>query len=112
MSVFGTILSKIFGCNTADDKPIPAPQPPVDVDAVLRDLASKNKQRLSWRTSIIDLMKLLDIDSSFENRSKLALELGYGDEIKDTADMNIWLHREVMRKLAENGGKVPDDLKS
>jgi hypothetical protein len=86
--------------------------PPVDVEKVLNDLASKNPQKLNWRTSIVDLMKLLDMDSSLSARKELARELGYNGDTNDSATMNIWLHKQVMRKLAENGGKVPDDLRS
>ena len=83
----------------------------VDVEAVLTDLAAKNKQKLDWRKSIVDLMKLLDLDSGQAARKKLAEELHYTGDMKDSAKMNVWLHKQVMIKLAENGGKVPDDLK-
>ena len=83
----------------------------VDVDAVLTDLASKNGQKLNWRESIVDLMKLLDLDSGLSARKELAGELGYTGDTSDSATMNIWLHKQVMQKLAENGGKVPDSLK-
>jgi len=82
------------------------------VEAVLTDLASQNSQQLNWRTSIVDLMKLLDLDSSLNARKELAQELHYSGDMNDSAAMNIWLHKQVMQKLAENGGKVPDDLKS
>ena len=82
------------------------------MEAVLTDLASKNPQRLNWRTSIVDLMKLLDLDSSITARKELAQELHYSGDMNDSASMNIWLHKQVMQKLADNGGKVPDDLKS
>jgi Domain of unknown function (DUF3597) len=84
----------------------------VDVEVVLTDLASKNSQQLNWRTSIVDLMKLLNLDSSLSARQELARELHYSRDTNDSASMNIWLHKQVMQKLAENGGKVPDDLKS
>ncbi|WP_426955314.1 DUF3597 domain-containing protein [Muricoccus radiodurans] len=84
---------------------------PVDVEAVLTDLASKNSQTLNWRQSIVDLMKLLDLDSSLQNRKELAKELGYTGDTNDSATMNVWLHKQVMRKLAENGGHVPASLK-
>jgi hypothetical protein len=84
----------------------------VDVEAVLTDLGSKNSQQLNWRTSIVDLMKLLNLDSSLSARQELARELHYSGDTNDSASMNIWLHKHVMQKLAENGGKVPDDLKS
>lgn len=84
---------------------------PVDVAAVLDGLAKKNKHKLHWKTSIVDLMKLLDLDSSAAARKELAEELGYTGDMKDSAKMNVWLHKQVMIKLAANGGKVPDDLK-
>jgi hypothetical protein len=88
-----------------------APAQPVDVEAVLTDMASRNPQKLNWQSSIVDLMKLLDLDSSLSARKELAEELGYGGAKDGSAEMNIWLHRQVMRKLAENGGRVPDSLK-
>ncbi len=86
-------------------------QQPVDVEAVLNDLAGKNSQKLNWRTSIVDLMKLLDMDSSLAQRKELATELGYTGAKDGSAEMNLWLHRQVMTKLAQNGGKVPADLR-
>ncbi len=83
---------------------------PVDVDEVLSDLAEKNPQKLNWKTSIVDLMKLLDIDSSLQNRKALASELGYSGDVNDSASMNIWLHKRVMQELEKNGGKVPASL--
>jgi hypothetical protein len=82
----------------------------VDVEAILTDMAAENGQNLNWRQSIVDLLKLLDIDSSLENRKALADELGYADDTSDSAKMNVWLHRKVMQKLAQNGGRVPRDL--
>jgi hypothetical protein len=84
----------------------------VDVEAVLKDLASKNKEKLDWRNSIVDLMKLLNLDSSLSARKELASELNYTGNTQDSAAMNIWLHKQVMIKLAENGGKVPESLKT
>jgi len=84
---------------------------PVDVEAVLNEMAKNNSQKLNWRTSIVDLMKLLDLDSSLQARKSLADELHYSGDKNDSASMNIWLHKQVMKKLAENGGKVPADLK-
>ena len=84
----------------------------VDVEAVLNGLAAKNPQKLNWRTSIVDLMKLVGLDSSLESRKALARELNYTGDMNDSAAMNIWLHKQVMNKLAQNGGKVPEDLKS
>ena len=83
----------------------------VDVEQVLEaKLAEKGNPDLNWRSSIVDLMKLLDIESSLDNRKELATELGYTGDKDGSAEMNIWLHKEVMRKLAENGGKVPAGL--
>jgi hypothetical protein len=102
--------------STAQDNAAPqtstaAPHPVVDVEAILAALASSNSQKLDWHHSIVDLLKLLDLDSSFDARKELAHELNYTGDTGDSATMNIWLHRQVMTKLAENGGKVPDDLK-
>jgi Domain of unknown function (DUF3597) len=82
----------------------------VDVAAVLTKLAAENKEKLDWRRSIVDLMKLLNLDSSHAARKQLAKELHYAGDMNDSAAMNIWLHKQVMQKLAENGGKVPADL--
>jgi hypothetical protein len=82
----------------------------VDVAAVLTKLAAQNKEKLDWRRSIVDLMKLLSLDSSHAARKQLAKELHYTGDMDDSASMNIWLHKQVMQKLAENGGKVPADL--
>jgi Domain of unknown function (DUF3597) len=131
MSIFGNIMSAIFGRGAkADASPgSPAPtstsspsiapsasaQPSgkaVDVEAVVSQLASQKKEKLNWRTSIVDLMKVLDLDSSLAARKELAKELHYTGDMNDSAAMNIWLHKQVMQKLAENGGKVPDDLKN
>ena len=84
---------------------------PVDVEKVLNDMAAKNTQKLNWRTSIVDLMKLLDLDSSLHARQSLADELHYTGDKNDSATMNVWLHKQVIKKLEENGGKVPADLK-
>jgi len=82
----------------------------VDVEAVLESRAANDSQKLNWRSSIVDLMKLLEIDSSLENRRELARELGYTGSTEDTANMNIWLHKRVMEELRRNGGKVPASL--
>lgn len=131
MSVFGDILSKIFHHPQAKAAPAPAPQaapagaapasapaatpaaeaPAVDVAAVLEVMAKDSGQALNWRESIVDLLKLLSIDSSLANRKSLAAELGYTGDTDDSATMNVWLHKAVMRKLAENGGIVPDSLR-
>lgn len=89
----------------------PQQQQQVDIEAVMTDLAARNSQKLNWRTSIVDLLKLLDLDSSLQARKDLADELGYSGDKGDSAAMNIWLHKQVMRKVAENGGKVPADLR-
>ena len=83
----------------------------VDVENMLDDMAGKAGQKLNWRTSIVDLMKLLGLDSSLDARKELAKELNYTGETSDSAAMNVWLHRQVMNKVAANGGKVPADLK-
>ena len=88
---------------------LPLPQP-VDVEAVLKRMAADNKQQLNWQTSIVDLMKLLGMDSSLENRKELARELGYTGDTGDSAAMNIWLHKRVMKELAAHGGKVPANM--
>ena len=132
MSIFGNIMSSIFG-HGAKAQPAPsaggapagtttssAPpgkpgvspaQAPVDVEAVLTKLAKESKEKLEWRTSIVDLMKLLNLDSSLAARKELAHELHYTGSTSDSAAMNVWLHKQVMIKLAENGGKVPESLK-
>ncbi|SEJ17509.1 DUF3597 domain-containing protein [Paraburkholderia diazotrophica] len=133
MSIFSTILSKIFPSShpavqaaaaapeaapaaeapaAAPAAPAAAPAEPVDVEAILTSLADQNPEKLNWRTSIVDLMKLLGLDSSLAARKQLAEELKYSGDTNDSAAMNIWLHKQVMTKLAENGGKVPDDLKN
>ena len=84
----------------------------VDVEAVLTKLAAQTREKLDWRRSIVDLMKLLDLDSSLSARKQLAKELNYTGDTDDSASMNIWLHKQVMTKLAASGGKVPDELKS
>ena len=126
MSIFGKITSAIFG--TKADAATPArtttgsgsfaPSSPAGSTAVSIDIApildkavaSKN-EKLEWRTSIVDLMKTLDIDSSLGARKELATELNYTGNTNDSAAMNIWLHKQVMTKLAANGGKLPADLK-
>jgi Domain of unknown function (DUF3597) len=82
------------------------------VEAVLTNLAAQKKQKLDWRKSIVDLMKLLDLGSSLSARKELAKELNYTGDMNDSASMNIWLHKHVMIKLAASGGKVPDDLRN
>ena len=125
MSIFGKIMGAIFGTK-ADAAPAgggagagagssggaAAPAgATVDVAPILDQAVKAKGEKLEWRTSIVDLMKALDIDSSFAARKELAKELGYTGDSNDSASMNIWLHKQVMTKLAENGGKVPNDLK-
>lgn len=91
----------------------PSQNPPaqaVDVGAILDAAVKRNGQKLEWRRSIVDLMKALDLDSSLANRKELAQELNYAGDTNNSATMNVWLHKALMKKLAENGGKVPADL--
>jgi type IV secretory pathway VirB10-like protein len=141
MSIFGSMMSKIFHHPKAKAAPAQpqaqaapqaapppaqpaqpttqpaaapaatAPMEQVDVAAVLDSMAQDNPEKLDWRRSIVDLMKLLSLDSSLGSRKELAGELGYGGDTNDSAAMNIWLHKQVMNKLAENGGLVPDSLR-
>jgi Domain of unknown function (DUF3597) len=130
MSILGSIVSAIFhhaGATPAQAAPSATPSSsdapsapaasaphsgtPVDVEAVLTKLASQNKEHLDWRKSIVDLMKLLNLDSSLAARKTLADELHYTGDKNDSATMNVWLHQEVMKKLAENGGQVPESLR-
>jgi hypothetical protein len=124
MGLFANLLSKIFGQQTAGaptpsqtrDASAPAspgpsaPPATVDVTAILDDLASKNPEKLDWRKSIVDLMKLVGMDSSLAARKELAKDLNYTGDTGDSATMNIWLHKVVIRKIADNGGKVPNEL--
>ena len=138
MSIFSKIKDAIFGHPKAAPAPAPAPRPaapapqaapaaapaqaapqpqaapaqqPVDVEAVLSEIAKSKGQELNWRSSIVDLMKLLDLDPSLDNRKELATELGYTGEKNGSAEMNIWLHKQVMAGLEKNGGKVPASMK-
>jgi hypothetical protein len=124
MSIFGKIMSAIFGHSataapagggTASSgstaAPAPAPGQTVDVAPILDKAVAAKHEKLEWRTSIVDLMKALDIDSSFAARKELAKELGYTGDSNDSASMNIWLHKQVMTKLAANGGKLPPEIK-
>ncbi|TCF99294.1 hypothetical protein BZM26_20175 [Paraburkholderia strydomiana] len=95
-----------------NSQPPVTPMPTVDVEAVLIKMQESSGETLNWRTSIVDLLKLLGLDSSLAARKELASELHYTGSTEDSASMNIWLHKQVMTKLAENGGKVPDDLKN
>ena len=95
--------------------PMGAPAAPVkvvDVTAILDGLAAKNSEKLDWKKSIVDLMKLVGMDSSFKARKQLAQELSYTGDPNDSASMIIWLHKQVLTKIAENGGKVPQELLS
>jgi hypothetical protein len=133
MSIFGKIMSAIFGtkadaapasggASTSGSAPASggtaagagsaaAPAPSVDVAPILDKAVAAKKEKLEWRTSIVDLMKALDIDSSLGARKELAKELGYTGDTSDSATMNIWLHKQVMARLAANGGKLPADIK-
>jgi hypothetical protein len=97
----------------ATPPPTAAPAGPskvVDVAVILDGLAARNPEKLDWKKSIVDLMKLVGMDSSFKARKQLAQELNYTGDPNDSASMNIWLHKQVLIKLSENGGKVPEDL--
>ena len=127
MSLFGKILEKLGLSRAAKAEPVPqvapvpqaAPATPrgpapiavVDVVAQLEKLAASNAQKLNWKVSIVDLMKLLGLDSSFAARKELAVELGCPSEkMGDSAQMNMWLHKTVLQKIADNGGNIPKDL--
>jgi hypothetical protein len=133
MSIFGKIMGAIFG-TSANATPAggatattaggatsssastsasssAAPAQTVDVAPILDKAVAAKHEKLEWRTSIVDLMKALDIDSSLTARKELAHELGYTGDTNDSASMNIWLHKQVMSKLAANGGKLPSDVK-
>ena len=134
MGLFNNLMSKIFGhaetpATAAVSSPgtqsttgsvatvtAPAATAPaitvVDVAVILDGLAAKNREKLDWKRSIVDLMKLVGMDSSLSARTQLATELHYGGDQNDSASMNIWLHKEVLKKLSENGGKVPPELLS
>jgi hypothetical protein len=135
MSIFGKIMSAIFGTKaeaapagggaaaggaaaggasaggSAGGSAAAAPAASVDVAPILDKAVAAKGEKLEWRTSIVDLMKALDIDSSFSARKELAKELGYTGDSNDSASMNIWLHKQVMTKLAANGGKLPPEIK-
>jgi hypothetical protein len=83
----------------------------IDIGAALNQMAAQKHEKLNWQSSIVDLMKLVDLDPSLENRKTLAQELGYTGDTQDSASLNIWLHKQVMQKLAASGGKVPDSLR-
>ena len=129
MSILGNILGKIFrkkdepaptptaaptqpAPSAAPAQPAPtaapAPAAPVDADGILDFMNDQRDQKLNWRTSIVDLMKLTGMDSSLEERRELADELGYTGDKSDTATMNIWLHKQVIQKIKDNGGQIRD----
>ena len=91
-------------------EPVAAPAQSVDVTAILDNLAAKNPEKLDWKKSIVDLLKLVDMDSSLSARKKLASELHYTGDENDSATMNIWLHKQVLKELSEHGGKIPQEL--
>ena len=126
MSIFGKIMGAIFGTHAEAATPAPAPTGggsaaavspgaapagSVDVAAILDKAVAAKKEKLEWRTSIVDLMKTLDIDSSLTARKELAKELKYSGDTNDSATMNVWLHKQMMAQLAANGGKLPPDMK-
>jgi predicted Zn-dependent peptidase len=130
MSVFGSIVSAIFGTAKAAASavtagvsaatsaataptapPVPKPMARAEVEAMIQKLADNSNEKFNWNQSIVDLMKLLKLDSSLKSREQLAKELGYTGALDGSAEMNIWLHKQVMTKLAESGGVVPDSLK-
>jgi dihydroorotase-like cyclic amidohydrolase len=123
MSIFGSIVSAIFGSKpagaaaaaggtTAAGAPATGkPMTKEEVEAMIQKLADESDEDLDWDESIVDLMKLLKLDSSLTARKQLAQELGYKGELTGSAEMNVWLHEQVMTKLAEGGGKVPDSMK-
>jgi hypothetical protein len=105
-------MNPAAGSSSASSSAAPAaPAQSVDVAAIVDKAAKAKGEKLEWRTSIVDLMKALDIDSSLSARKELAHELGYTGDTNDSATMNIWLHKQVMAKLAANGGKLPPDIK-
>ncbi len=126
MSIFGKIMGAIFGnkaeaapaggsaggtASAPGTSPSATPGQSVDVAAIVDKAVAAKKEKLEWRTSIVDLMKALDIDSSLSARKDLAKELGYTGDTNDSASMNVWLHKQVMAKLAANGGKLPPEIK-
>jgi hypothetical protein len=118
MSVFGSIMSAIFGHGSAQASaspaatPTAAPAQTVDVAGIVDKAAAATGEKLAWRTSIVDLMKALGLDSSLTARKQLAAELKYTGDTNDSATMNVWLHKQIMTKLAANGGKLPADIKT
>ena len=120
MSIFGSIVSAIFGTAKAAAEAVtgvaapakPQPMTREEVEAKIQKIAKDSgRENYNWKQSIVDLMKLLDLDSSVGAREQLAKELGYTGKLGGSAEMNIWLHKQVMTKLMESGGVVPDSLK-
>jgi len=120
MSILGSIISGIFGKSAHAETPAStqgptgsaAPKVSVDVAAILDNLSAHSEDKgLDWRKSIVDLMKILKLDSRLAARKQLAQELHYTGNSKNSAEMNMWLHKQVMAKIIENGGKLPSDLK-
>ena len=122
MGIFDKIKNAIFGTKAEATSPGAAPSSgggdpasaaaqAIDIAPILDNAVAAKKEKLQWRTSIVDLMKALDLDSSLGARKELAKELGYTGDTNDSATMNVWLHKQVMAKIAANGGKVPADLK-
>jgi len=118
MSIFGSIMGAIFGKSSPQASASPtaspssAPAQAVDVAAIVDKAAAATGEKLAWRTSIVDLMKALGLDSSLSARKQLAAELKYTGDTNDSATMNVWLHKQIMAKLAANGGKLPSDIKT
>jgi hypothetical protein len=127
MSIFGNIVSKVFGhhptgasaatgtgpSTTSQGSPAAGkPMTRAELDTMIQKLADAEREKYDWKHSIVDLMKLLKLDSSLNARKQLAQELGYKGALDGSSDMNIWLHQQVMTKVAESGGKVPDSLKA
>ena len=118
MSVFGSIMSAIFGQGSVQASSSPTAEPgtpstqTIDVAAIVDKAAAAKGEKLVWRTSIVDLMRALDLDSSLSARKELAMELEHIGNTDDSAAMNVWLHKRIMGALAANGGKVPADIKT
>ena len=118
MSIFGSIMGKIFGHDSAQASASPTAAPSatpaqtVEIAAIVDKAAAAKGEKLAWRTSIVDLMKALDLDSSLTARKELAKELNYTGDTNDSAAMNVWLHKQIMGKLVAHGGKLPDDMKT
>jgi hypothetical protein len=118
MSIFGSIMGAIFGHGSAQASASPTAPPSappaqtVDVATIVDKAAAAKGEKLAWRTSIVDLMKALNLDSSLNARKELAKELKYTGDTNDSATMNVWLHKQIMMKLAANGGKLPSDIKA